>query len=390
MTAATFPQPLIGFVRLVDRMNYGVGRFAMYLLFALMAVLMWSSISKTFFNPSLWTLEMAQFVMVAYYILGGPYAMQMGAHVRMDLFYAKQAPRTRAAWDGFTVFALIFYLGVMIWGAAESFGYSLGLRWEDGLLPEIGRLERSDIGRNQRHHQQHDLGQRDAARGRGARVHHLEVEVVAQRIGHGQQQPVGGRQRRGQRAGGHQTRDHERQARDLGRGQHDHVAAQAEFVELQQAVGIDVLELDQAGVDPAPGRDPGRQLIDRGADQLIQDLVLDQHGQRRRREDQHRGAEQAADGGEHQARAERLLGLLHGLPGRRRAQAVEAEAVFSGDRAGWEPLARGYKAFSKAFELGLMVRQSGDAIAMSPPLVIEKAQIDEIAGTLGAVLRELA
>jgi adenosylmethionine-8-amino-7-oxononanoate aminotransferase len=30
------------------------------------------------------------------------------------------------------------------------------------------------------------------------------------------------------------------------------------------------------------------------------------------------------------------------------------------------------------FELGLMVRQSGDAIAMSPPLVIEKAQIDEI------------
>ncbi len=42
------------------------------------------------------------------------------------------------------------------------------------------------------------------------------------------------------------------------------------------------------------------------------------------------------------------------------------------------PGARGYDAFVKAFELGLMVRQSGDAIAMSPPLVIEKAQIDEI------------
>ncbi len=39
---------------------------------------------------------------------------------------------------------------------------------------------------------------------------------------------------------------------------------------------------------------------------------------------------------------------------------------------------RGYNAFVKAFDLGLMVRQSGDAIAMSPPLVIEKAQIDEI------------
>ena len=32
---------------------------------------------------------------------------------------------------------------------------------------------------------------------------------------------------------------------DLGRGQHDHVAAQAELVELQPAIGIDVLEMDQ-------------------------------------------------------------------------------------------------------------------------------------------------
>jgi TRAP-type mannitol/chloroaromatic compound transport system permease small subunit len=138
----SLPRPLIAFVRLTDRLNYGVGRFAMYLLFALMAILMWSSISKAFFNPSLWTLEMAQFVMVAYYILGGPYAMQMGAHVRMDLFYAKQSPKTRAVWDGFTVFAVAFYLIVLIWGAAESFGYSLGLKW-DGIWPQIGRLERS-------------------------------------------------------------------------------------------------------------------------------------------------------------------------------------------------------------------------------------------------------
>jgi len=144
------PRAAIAFVRLVDRLNYGVGRFAMYLLFVLMAILMWSSLSKAFFNPSLWTLEMAQFVMVAYYILGGPYAMQNEAHVRMDLFYAKQSPVKRAWWDGFTVFVILFYLGVLIWGAAASFGFSLGLQWSDpaqsalGLSwPQIGRLERS-------------------------------------------------------------------------------------------------------------------------------------------------------------------------------------------------------------------------------------------------------
>lgn len=119
------PQVAIIFVRLVDRINYGVGRFAMYLLFVLMAILMWSSISKALFTPSLWTLEMAQFLMVAYYVLGGPYTMQAGGHVRMDLFYARQSDRGRALWDAFTVFALIIYLAVLIWGAVDSTIYSL-------------------------------------------------------------------------------------------------------------------------------------------------------------------------------------------------------------------------------------------------------------------------
>jgi len=82
------PPIIVTFVRIVDRMNYGIGRFAMYLLFVLMGILLWSSISKAAGQPSLWTLEMAQFFMVAYYILGGPYAMQLGHHVRMDLIYA--------------------------------------------------------------------------------------------------------------------------------------------------------------------------------------------------------------------------------------------------------------------------------------------------------------
>ena len=118
------PHFLKAFVRIVDRMNYGVGRFAMYLLFVLMAVLMWSSISKAFFAPSLWTLEMAQFVMVAYYVLGGPYTMQAEGHVRMDLLYARLPLRRQAAWDIFTIFCLLFYLGVMLWGAVDSTAYS--------------------------------------------------------------------------------------------------------------------------------------------------------------------------------------------------------------------------------------------------------------------------
>lgn len=50
-----------------------------------MGILLWSSITKIANIPSLWTLEMAQFTLVAYYLLGAPYSMQLGANVRMDL-----------------------------------------------------------------------------------------------------------------------------------------------------------------------------------------------------------------------------------------------------------------------------------------------------------------
>ena len=59
------PKIILRYIRAVEAMNRFIGRFAMYLIFALIAVLLWSSVSKTFFNPSLWTLEMAQFIMVA-------------------------------------------------------------------------------------------------------------------------------------------------------------------------------------------------------------------------------------------------------------------------------------------------------------------------------------
>ncbi|WP_238368427.1 TRAP transporter small permease subunit [Mesobacterium pallidum] len=112
------------YIDLVQKMNRAIGRVAMYGIFLLMAILLWSSVSKVFFTPSLWTLEMAQFVMVGYYILGGPYAIQMGSNVRMDLLYGEWSTRRKAAVDSVTICFLIFYLGVLLWGGIDSTIYS--------------------------------------------------------------------------------------------------------------------------------------------------------------------------------------------------------------------------------------------------------------------------
>jgi beta-alanine--pyruvate transaminase len=54
-----------------------------------------------------------------------------------------------------------------------------------------------------------------------------------------------------------------------------------------------------------------------------------------------------------------------------------------------KPGARAYAAFKKAFADGLMIRITGDIIALSPPLVLEKQHIDELFGKLAAVLKNL-
>ncbi|MDI6836271.1 MAG: aspartate aminotransferase family protein, partial [Rhizobiaceae bacterium] len=51
-----------------------------------------------------------------------------------------------------------------------------------------------------------------------------------------------------------------------------------------------------------------------------------------------------------------------------------------------EPTKRAFNAFLKAYEDGLLIRTTGDIIALSPPLIITKEQIDELFGKLRKVL----
>jgi beta-alanine--pyruvate transaminase len=53
-----------------------------------------------------------------------------------------------------------------------------------------------------------------------------------------------------------------------------------------------------------------------------------------------------------------------------------------------KPGARGFEVFLRAFEKGILVRVTGDIIALSPPLIIERAHVDELFGKLGEVLKE--
>jgi len=115
------------YIKVVDGLNRRVGRVMMYGIFVLIAILLWSAITKIRpldLDPAHWTLEMAQFVMVAYYLVGGPYSVQLKANIRMDLFYGNWSDERKARFDAFTILFLIFYLGVLLYGGIDSTIYS--------------------------------------------------------------------------------------------------------------------------------------------------------------------------------------------------------------------------------------------------------------------------
>jgi TRAP-type mannitol/chloroaromatic compound transport system permease small subunit len=120
------PKAVKVFVRAVDKTNTVVGIFSMYLVFMMIAILLYEPIARNLFGKSsIWAVEMAQFTMAAYYLLGGGFSMLLRGHVRMDLLYGRWSEKKKAKMDAWTSLFLIFYLVFLLWGAYSSIEYAV-------------------------------------------------------------------------------------------------------------------------------------------------------------------------------------------------------------------------------------------------------------------------
>jgi beta-alanine--pyruvate transaminase len=63
---------------------------------------------------------------------------------------------------------------------------------------------------------------------------------------------------------------------------------------------------------------------------------------------------------------------------------IELEAIEG------KPTKRAVDAFLACYDKGVLIRTTGDIIALSPPLIIEKKEIDTLFGTLADVLKAAA
>ena len=135
------PTLIRNYVRAVDRLSDWVGLVAMYLIFAMGAVLLLDALTRNSGFPLHWCIELAQFILAAYYFMAGPKTLKDNDHVRMDLIYSHMSERGKAILDLITVWCLLFYLSVMLAGSISSLSYAIATdekrfsMWNPSVIP---------------------------------------------------------------------------------------------------------------------------------------------------------------------------------------------------------------------------------------------------------------
>ena len=84
---------------------------------------------------------------------------------------------------------------------------------------------------------------------------------------------------------------------------------------------------------------------------------------------------------------------MHSLRGLPNVIDIRAIGLVAGIELSSRPDAagsRGYDVMVDCFNRGLVLRNSGDTLAMSPPLIVERADIDDIVAILGDALKRVA
>lgn len=126
----------------IDRLNTWLGRSTGFLAFFVAAAIVYEVFVRHFLNrPTVWANESTIFAACVIYMLAGGWAILEDRHVRIDLFYHRFSPRTRALIDCLTYPFFALYIVVMLWASFKYAWESLELRettmspWNPPIYP---------------------------------------------------------------------------------------------------------------------------------------------------------------------------------------------------------------------------------------------------------------
>lgn len=133
----------MSFSKIIDLISEWEGKIVSYLILAATVQICYELTLRYFFRaPTVWGLDMTIYLCGTTYIMSGAYADRYDAHIRVDVFYSKWKPRTKAFVDLFVTDVLfIFFSSVLAWQAylwfMESWNENItaGTQWDHPIWP---------------------------------------------------------------------------------------------------------------------------------------------------------------------------------------------------------------------------------------------------------------
>ncbi len=108
------------FLSVIDLINGWVGRIVGHLLILMMFVMSYEVIMRYIFNrPTLWAMEMNQYLFLILIALGGGHVLLNRGHISVDIFYGRFGERTRAIFDLLTSPLFFLFIIVLIWQSLD-------------------------------------------------------------------------------------------------------------------------------------------------------------------------------------------------------------------------------------------------------------------------------
>ena len=117
-------------LKIVDQINIKLTWLGCFLLAALGVLVPFEVLMRYLFNsPTVWSMELTQYIFLAIIAIGGGYVQQCGWHVNVDIVYGRFGVRTKAIANIFTFLFLFVFLYI-------TFRYTLIDAWSSLSMRE--------------------------------------------------------------------------------------------------------------------------------------------------------------------------------------------------------------------------------------------------------------
>jgi TRAP-type mannitol/chloroaromatic compound transport system permease small subunit len=129
------PKVLVTYVRCIEAMHKRLGKTVQWGVFLLIGILLIEAISRYIFDqPTVWSVELAEFVFGTYYLIGGGYVLLSGRMVRMDALYSRWSSKRKAIVDLITFGLVAVYLVSWITGGITNVAFAINFNVHSSSL----------------------------------------------------------------------------------------------------------------------------------------------------------------------------------------------------------------------------------------------------------------